>query len=137
MSAANAKVTQQRYGDSVDGDTYLFLHPGATLQLSSNGLLIRSRLENRLEESLPVTVLIFRCFVANSPLSRRFSFCIRGSQQWSSQIQKYPSLQTIDMNERKTGTMTGISSTYQEITTRFCQYVYGREGLRKTPVCRV
>lgn len=41
-------------------DTYLFLHPGVALQLSSDGLLIRCRIEivSSLEESLSVTVLI-------------------------------------------------------------------------------
>lgn len=60
------------------------------------------KIDSSLEESLPVTVLIFRCFVASSPMSRRFNFRIRDSQQ----ALKYPSLQTMDMNERKTGATT-------------------------------
>lgn len=64
------------------------------------------KIDSRLEDRLPVTVFIFRCFVASSPMSRRYIFRIRWFSAKFFAALKYPSLQTIDMNERKTGAMT-------------------------------
>lgn len=87
----------------------------ATMAFSSD---VDLKIDSSLEESLPVTVLIFRC-VASSPMSRAFYF----SHPWFSTkffaALKYPSLQTIDMNERKTVAMTVNHLRYQEIATCF------------------
>lgn len=80
---------------------------------------VELKIDSSLEESLSVTVLIFRYLWQVHRCSWRFSFRIRGSQQSSSQLLKYPSLQTIDMDVRKNWCDDIKSSTSQDIATCF------------------